>query len=123
MTSNATTQPDKVAHCPREDCNPGKPPRPLHAVTGRSPTAVECRRCHNRYDLVQDAGKLIWKEPLRRGRKPTVGGTPIGPMLLGDQRRLAVEAAAAEDGFERAAMIRKLIDWGLQYRSERRVRR
>lgn len=113
MTAPTAVVPDPVAHCPNPDCNPGLPPRPLHAVRGTL-TGVECRRCRRRYDLVKDKDTLIWKPPIRRGRKPTVGGSPFGSVLLGEPLTTEIKTAAKALGMTNSDFLRILARMGLR---------
>jgi hypothetical protein len=117
----AADRTEQSPYCPNPECNPRGTPRPLHAVPRGDATEVHCRRCHRRYDLQRDADTLIWKKRPRAGRKTTVGGKPIGPLLLGDELQEAVEKAAREDGLDRAKEIRKLILMGLAARAAKRA--
>jgi hypothetical protein len=123
MTAPAPDRSDQVPRCPNPTCNPRGKPRPLHAVTTADPGTVECRRCHRRYNLTSDASHIVWTPRSRQGCPLGVGGTPIGGVLLGPERQRAVETAAAEDGVDRAEMIRRLIDLGLGQRAARRGRK
>lgn len=86
MTAPAPDRSDQVPRCPNPTCNPSGKPRPLHVLKADDPATVECRRCHHRYNLTRDADRLIWTPRSRQGRPLSVGGSPIGSLLLGPER-------------------------------------